>query len=47
MKVDPEDFEHIGDQFTRGLGQGCGAVLGIAIVIAAVLGIDALVGWLR
>ena len=31
MKIKPEDYEHIGDQFTRGLGIGCG--LGLIIVL--------------
>lgn len=38
MKIKPEDYEHIGDQFTRGLGIGCG----LGLTIAA---IGALIAW--
>lgn len=40
MKIKPEDYEHIGDQFTRGLGQGCGAVIGFAFVIGVLVAIE-------
>lgn len=39
MKIKPEDYEHIGDQFTRGLGQGCGAVIGCTILFAILFAI--------
>lgn len=43
MKIKPEDYEHIGDQFTRGLGIGCG----LGIVLVGVIGaLVATVRWL-
>lgn len=39
MKIKPEDYEHIGDQFTRGLGQGCGAGIVFVIAIGALIAI--------
>ncbi|WP_439571208.1 hypothetical protein [Sphingomonas sp.] len=37
MKIKPEDYEHIGDQFTRGLGIGCGASIVFVVAIGALI----------
>lgn len=37
MKVKQEDYEHIGDRFTRGLGIGCAFSVPLAVVLGGLM----------